>query len=108
MIYPNQKIIKLNITREFTDNSSIKINEDIISNAIKEFSPVELKLYLYFMLYKKDVIIFSSKKASEKINATVLSVQKGINRLKEKGYLQQVNGNHYIFHEKPVNPIDLP
>ena len=109
MLYPNQKIITVNTTREFIDDEFTKINSESVFKAMSELSPIEFKMYLYLMVEpSNNEIVLSTKYAAERTGASKRGVQDSIVSLIKKGYLQQVNGNNYIFHENPISTVDLP
>ena len=109
MLYPNQKVITINTSREFIDDKFAKVNTESIFKAMSELTPIELKMYLYLMIEpSNNEIVLSTKHAAEKTGSSKRGVQDSIVALIKKGYLQQTNGNHYIFHENPNSTIDLP
>ena len=67
-----------------------------------------LKVWLYLTQFNANSFVINRKNIMECMGVSKNSYTRAIQELIEKGYLQQVNGNNYIFHENPNSTVDLP
>lgn len=107
--YPNQDIVE--IQKEPCDKSHIymMINQEAVRLAIKDLTPAQFQVWLYFAKNQAGYqFAVSPAAALDEFGIKKDTFQKAKQVLKEKGYLIEnpaKGKNHWIFREIPVEDI---
>ena len=106
---PNQEVVTVNKEICDKDNIYAKINIEAMQLAMKDLTPVQFQVWLYFAKNQAGYeFAVSPAAALNEFGIKKDSFQKAKQVLKEKGYLVHHEGkgsNHYIFYEKPKDEI---
>lgn len=103
----NQEIAKVN--KEICDETHIyaKINVEAMFNAMKDLSPIEFQVWLYFAKNQEGYeFAVSPAAALKEAGIKRDSFQRAKRVLKDKGYLvldTNKGSNYYNFYEKPID-----
>lgn len=83
------------------------INNDVLKNAMNELKGEQLKLWLYFAKNQNNYNFDLSQKAAAEWGIKKSAYYDNVEKLIEKGYLQQKDSNSNIFYftEKPFSEI---
>lgn len=105
-IVPNQKIITVSKAECSKEKLYAKINIEAMEEAAKKLeSAGAFMLWIYFAKNQdKYSFALSSKAVQECFGMKIKQYNNAVATLIEKGYLQQVEKNKYIFHEIAVIP----
>lgn len=105
----NQDIVEVQKEKCDTDNIYAKINIDAMRLAMKDLTPVEFQVWLYFAKNQAGYVFAVSPAAAlDEFGIKKQSFQDAKRKLKAKGYLIEnlaKGNNHWIFREKPVEDI---
>lgn len=105
----NQEVVEVH--KELCDKAHIyaMINIEAMQLAMKDLTPVQFQVWLYFAKNQAGYTFAVSPAAAlNEFGIKKDSFQKAKGILKEKGYLVEnlVKGkNHFIFYEKPIEDI---
>lgn len=105
----NQEVAK--IQKELCDETHIyaKINIEAMALAMKDLTPVQFQVWLYFAKNQAGyTFAISPAAALKEFGIKKDSFQKAKQVLKEKGYLVEnpsAGKNHFIFYEKPIEEV---
>ncbi len=106
--YPNQKVIHINRDMPKKEEGNfLLIKKENWYAANKDLEPYGLQLYLYLAGNKDGFDLALSQAAAEEdagIKKTTFHTH--INRMIEKGYLVNRQGNIYDFYERPQNKTE--
>lgn len=105
----NQELAEIKKEPCDTDNIYAKINIEAMQMAMKDLTPVQFQVWLYFAKNQAGYVFAVSPAAAlNEFGIKKQSFQEAKRVLKEKGYL--VNNpskgkNYFIFYEKPVDEV---
>ena len=106
---PNQDIVRIEKEKCDADNIYAKININAIQLAVKDLTPAQFEVWLYFAKNQAGYeFAVSPAAALNEFGIKKDTFQKAKVVLKEKGYLIQDNTkgkNHWIFREIPEEEI---
>lgn len=106
---PNQNVVEVQKEPCNKDNLYATINLDAMKLAMKDLTPVQFQVWLYFAKNQAGYVFAVSPAAAlDEFGIKKDSFQKAVGVLREKGYL--VNNpakgkNYWIFHEKPEEEV---
>ena len=103
---PNQYVATVNKEPCDSNNIYAAINIEAMQLAMKDLTPVQFQVWLYFAKNRPGhTFAVSPAAALNDFGIKKDSFQKSIRELKEKGYIVDDNTkgkNHYMFYEKPI------
>lgn len=106
---PNQDIIEIQKEKCDEDNIYAKININAIQLAMKDLTPAQFQVWLYFAKNQAGYTFAASPAAAlNEFGIKKDTFQKAKAILKEKGYLIEnlsKGKNHWIFREVPVEDV---
>lgn len=105
----NQDIVQINKEPCDKDHIYAMINIEALQLAMKDLTPVQFQVWLYFAKNQAGYTFAVSPAAAlNEFGIKKQSFQEAKRVLKEKGYLVEnlaKGKNHFIFYEKPVEEI---
>lgn len=105
----NQEVAEVKKEPCDTDNIYAKINIEAMQLAMKDLTPVQFQVWLYFAKNQAGYVFAVSPAAAlNEFGIKKDSFQKAKTVLKEKGYLvpNPAKGkNYYVFYEKPIEEL---
>lgn len=105
----NQDIVQINKEPCDKDHIYAMINIEALQLAMKDLTPVQFQVWLYFAKNQAGYTFAVSPAAAlNEFGIKKDSFQKAKAVLKEKGYLVEnlaKGKNHYIFYEKPIEEV---
>lgn len=104
--YPNQKVIHINKNKYSANFLQIGINE--WQQAYKELKPSTFAIYLYLASNADGFDLALSQQAIENsLGIKKTAYHTAIKELKERGYIQVIQGNVEVFFTAPVRKNEL-
>lgn len=104
--YPNQKVIHINKNKYSANFLQIGINE--WQQAYKELKPSTFAIYLYLASNADGFDLALSQQAIENsLGIKKTAYHTAIKELKERGYIQVIQGNVEVFFTTPVRKNEL-
>lgn len=100
---PNQKVIKIHRTSHKDRNTFTTFDQYVQQIMMNELSTVgAVKLWLYLTRHQDSFeFALSSKDCIDNWGITASQYRTGFKELVDKGYLAEINGNHYAFYDLP-------
>lgn len=101
--FPNQKMVRIDKAVCDTENKYAKINIEAMALAARTLDFKSFELWIYFAKNQDDFkMALSNKAVRDEFGMKKDSYDSAIAILRGAGYLTNIRGNYYEFHEFPV------